>query len=171
MRKGLDIRDLAAKIEHNRELKRDFIAPTQTTTMQVVDKVPVLELERVGSFPIWDQAHDQIATKLNIPAKYYDRMRTEAPDLLATNVNAWFRKEPELRLVRTLDGEVRSFNSNKYQRIEHEEIAEVVLPILAEMPGVEIVASEITNSRMYIQAVMRSTTALVKVGDLVEAGL
>ena len=93
MKTGLSLTDLAKKIEANRELKRDFIADTSRTTMQVQeDKTVVLELpDDHGTFPLLPIAHDQIGARTGIPAKYYDRMRIDAPDLLATNVNAWFR--------------------------------------------------------------------------------
>ncbi len=99
-------------------------------------------------------------------------MRAQQPELLAANVNTWLSRAPqkERRMIRTLGGDVRAFLSNAYQRIENEEIAEVVLPILADIPGVEIVSAEITERRMYIQATTPSTLA-VKVGDEVRAGV
>lgn len=174
MKTGLSLQQLAAKIESNQELKRDYIADTARLTMQIQnDGVPVLEVqdkERL-EFPLLPLAHDQVAARLNIPSKYYDRMRTDAPDLLATNVNAWFRKNPEKRMIRTLGGDVRAFLSNRYNRIENEEIAEVVLPILAEIPDVRIVSSEITDRRMYIQALTPRIQGEVKKGDVVQAGV
>jgi len=66
MLKGLSLVDLATKIEANRELKRDFIAPSDQITMQVArgggeSPRPVLELPKDhGTFPILGLAHDQI---------------------------------------------------------------------------------------------------------------
>lgn len=172
MKTGLTLSQLAAKIEANKELKQDYIADTSETTMQVQsDKTIVLELPNQDTLPILPLAHEQIGSRLDIPRKYYDRMRSAAPDLLATNVNAWFRKSPEKRMVRTLGGDVRAFLSNRYNRIENEEIAEVVLPILAEIPDVRILSSEITEQRMYIQALTPRVTGEVKKGDVVQAGV
>lgn len=172
MRTGLSLTELAKRIEANHALKHDFIADTSALTMQVqTDKTVVLETPDAQTFPVRPIAHDQIGSRLEIPAKYYDRMLSEAPDLLATNVNAWFRKNPEKRMVRTLGGDVRAFLSNRYQRIEHEEIAEVVLPILAEIPDVKIVSSEITERRLYIQALAPRIEGEVKRGDIVQAGV
>jgi Domain of unknown function (DUF932) len=173
MKTGLSLSELAAKIEGNKELKQDYIADTSQTTMQVQnDKTVVLELPGdTGTFPIMPMAHDQIGARTKIPAQYYDRMLAEAPDLLATNVNTWFRKNPEKRMVRTLGGDTRAFLSNRYNRIENEEIAEVVLPILADIPDVRIISSEITERRMYIQALAPRVEGQVKVGDLVQAGI
>jgi len=171
MLKGLSLQDLAAKIEGNRNLKRDFVADTSTVTMQIqTDKVPVLELPGHGEFPLLPLAHDQIGTKTGIPAKYYDRMLNDDPDLLAINVNAWFRKTPEKRMIRTLGGDARAFLSNRYQRIEYEQIAEAALPVLADLPGVQIPSCEVTDRRLYIHFVVPTIQGEVKVGDVVQAG-
>lgn len=171
MLKGLSLTELAQKIEGQRAMKKDFIADTSSLTMQVQDGKTMLEMPNVGAFPIMETAHDQIGARLNIPSKYYDRMRDNAPDLLATNVNAWFRKAPEKRMVRTLSNNCRAFLSNRYQRIENEEIAEVALPILMDIPGVKIASCEVTDRRMYIQAITPRLEREVKKGDLVQAGV
>lgn len=172
MQTGLSIQELAAKIAANETLKRDYIADTSALTMQVhEDNKTVLEVADQGSFPIQKYAHDQIAERLKIPQKYYDRMQVEAPDLLATNVNAWFRKYPEKRMVRTLGGDARAFLSNRYQRIDNNHLANAALPVLAEYPEVRVVSSEVTDRRMYIQAVFPRLQAEVKKGDVVQAGV
>ena len=171
MLKGISLVELAKKIEANRDLKQDFIAPTEQLNMVVhEDKKVALNLP-VGSYPIMPLAHDQIAARVDIPKKYYERMRNEAPELLANNVNTWFRKNPEKRMVRTLGGDVRAFLSNRYNRIENEEIAEVAIPILYQIPDVKIVSAEVTDRRLYIQAVSPRLQGEVKKGDVVQAGV
>lgn len=178
MKTGLSLTQLAAKIEGNRALKRDYIASTDALRMEVdTDQTPLLVLDRAhtqhgnderhGILPI---AHDQFAAHVGIDLRYYRRMKAEAPQLLATNLNHWLSAKPTKRMLRTLGGDVRAFLSNSYQRIENEHIAEVVLPILAGIPGVEIVSSEVTDTRMYIQAVT-PTRLEVKLGDEVQAGV
>lgn len=175
MKTGLSLTELARKIEGNRELKHDLIASTSDCCVAIEsDGVPMLQVGLdAGSpqFGILPGAHDQIAARIGIPAKYYDRMRKDAPDLLASNVNHWFFNSPEKRMIRTLGGDARAFLSNRYQRIENEEIAEVALPILADIPDVKIVSSEITDRRMYIQAVAPRIEGEIKVGDTVQAGV
>lgn len=178
MKTGLSLTELAAKIEGNRALKRDYIASTSALRMEIdTDKTPLLVLdrehtphgndERHGILPL---AHDQFASHTGIDLRYYRRMRSEAPELLARNVNHWFAANPSKRLLRTLGGDARAFLSNSYSRVENEHIAEVVLPILAGIPGVQIVSSEITDRRMYIQAVTPNRLE-VKRGDEVQAGV
>ena len=98
-------------------------------------------------------------------------MRAENPELLAQNVNSWFAMTPQKRMVRTLDGNARAFLSERYRRIDNAEIAEAVLPILAEMPDVRIESCEITESKMYLKAVNPRLTAEVVPGDIVQSGI
>lgn len=184
MKTGLSLTQLAATIEANRSLKRDFIVPTNEAKMIIqADATPVLAFDMKlppavsavlaadAGLAIRETAHDQIAARLDIPRKYYDRMRSSQPELLADNVNTWFRANPERRMVRTLGGDVRAFLSDRYNRIENEEIAEVALPILARIPDVQIVSCEVTERRMYIQAVSPRVVGEVKKGDVVQAGV
>jgi len=167
---GLPLQKLAEKIERNRLLKKDFIASTDMLSVNVTGEGAMLEIPDHGAFPIRPLAHDQIGTHAGIPAKYYDRMLAEAPDLLATNVNTWFRKNPSKRMVRTLDKHARSFNSNSYRRIENEQIAEAVIPVLRELPGIQIVSSDVTERKLYIHFIVPTIEGEVKKGDVVQVG-
>lgn len=169
MQTGINLVELAQKIETQKAAKKDYVSDTEALMMQSDGNT--LFIEEHGQFGINKTAHDQIAGRLNIPRAYYDRMRTEAPDLLSVNVNRWFSTKSERRMVRTLDGNVRAFLSDRYQRIDNHEIAEVALPVLMNLPEVKIVSSEITEHRMYIQAVTPRTTMDVKKGDAVQAGV
>ncbi|HEX8838168.1 MAG TPA: hypothetical protein VF748_14600 [Candidatus Acidoferrum sp.] len=191
MLKGLNIQELAAKIAANQGTKRDLIASTDR--VQVVARDGGVKLQVFGQdygvdaeTVIQKVAHDQIAAHTGIPRDYYERMltgRTETdrkgrerlvipprPELLAQNVNTWFNANPQKRLVRQMGGATRAFLSNRYQRIENEEIAEVALPVLLNLPNVQIVSAEVTERRLYIQFVVPTIQGEVKVGDVVQAG-
>lgn len=172
MKTGISLMALAAKIEAQKDLKHDLIAPTAQTTVETsTDKVSSLIVPGHGSFPILPLAHRQIAAHTGIPAQYYDRMQVEQPALLASNINTWFSAKPANRMIRTLGGDMRAFLSDRYQRIENEEIAEAALPVLGALPGVKIVSCEVTERRLYIHAVVPTVTGEVKRGDVVEAGV
>jgi hypothetical protein len=51
---------------------------------------------------VGEVAHRQIGQRLEIHAKYYDRMQQHAPELLADNINWWLAHEPEQRMLRML---------------------------------------------------------------------
>jgi len=191
MKQGRSLTELAQEIERQNQpgAKRDYIVGVNALSMDndVLPRVNsedtvkfeprlVLKNGAIQRLPINGIAHRQIGERIGIPAKYYDRMLDSAPQLLAANVNHWFKSEGEKRMVRTLDGRVRAFLSNRYQRIDNHEVAEVVLPTLLEgNRKLQIVSCEVTERKLYIKAIDQSVVAEVKgsrrVGDLVEAGV
>jgi hypothetical protein len=173
MLKGINLTELSQRILAQQELKRDFISAANQLNMAVQsDGKVALEVQGNGQFPLQPLAHRQLGTFTNIPAQYYDRMKTDTPDLLASNVNRWLERMPNdrKRMVRTLGGDSRAILSNGYQRVEHEEIAEVALPVLHDLPSVRITSCQITDARLYIHFVVPGVQGEVKVGDVVQAG-
>ena len=138
MKTCMTIEDLLRKVVSQKEAKRDLVANTRDAVRMVdvsgSDK-PHLVLLREGAeqlerFTISEHAHRQIAGRLNVPWRYYDRLLRDHRDLVYANVNALFEREPESRLIRTLDGEVRAFLSDRYGFVEHEDVLEKTLPRL-----------------------------------------
>ncbi len=167
-RNGMNLVELAQEIVRRAEAKRDFVADTP----DLVFGDNALAIGAAGRFPLTDHAHGQIADRVGIPKRYYDRMRAEAPALLAGNVNHWFQKQPERRMVRTLDGQARAFLSDRYHRIDNERIAEAVLPVLLEGGGHgAVVSCCITDSKLYIQALFPRLEGEVRRGDPVQGGV
>ena len=172
MKSGLSLVDLAGKIQAQSAEKKDYLADTRDILLVVDNDKPKLELANQGQFDVRPVAHDQIGAYTGIPSRYYDRMLAEAPKLLADSVNTWLGKhKPERRMVRTLKNSgARAFLSDKFQRIENFEMAEVALKVLADFPQVKIVSSEVTERKMYIQFVVPTIEGEVKRGDVVQVG-
>lgn len=175
MKTGKSLTDLAREIDRQAGAKRDYIADTSALSMVAAEPPVGLRVMRsVDVLPITALGHRQIGERVGIPARYYEHMLAQAPGLLAVNVNHWFVESPEKRMIRTLDGQVRAFLSNRYQRIDNVQVAEAVLPVLSETKGIEVVSTEITEKRLYIKAVTHNVRAEIKskrVGDVVEAGV
>lgn len=177
MKAGLTIEELATEVMRQKDAKADYIVNTSMLAMEHCGTELVLRvlddshIDRIEPLDIADTAHRQIGTRLGIPAKYYGKMLTEHPDLLVTNVNAWFEREPTERMLRVLDGKVRAYLSNSYMRMDHYEIFASVLPVIGEIPDVQFVSCHITDNRMYIKAVDPHLTAEVAPGDTVKAGV
>lgn len=172
MKTGKTLSELAAEIERQRHEKKDYVADTPAITMG--DDATLAIKGNGAAMHVKPTAHRQIAERIGIPAKYYERMKAEAPALLAHNVNHWLQNNPERRMIRTLDGDVRAFLSDRYQRIDNYDVANVALPVLNDVGGIKVVSTEITDSRLYIKATTSNVVAEVKsrrVGDLVEAGV
>lgn len=169
MKTGLTLEQLAAEITRQQSAKEDYVVNTGNLrlesygpdlTLRVLDSDGA---DRIEPLEIGDIAHRQIGTHLSIPAKYYERMRSEDPGLLAHNVNTWLERTPAQRMIRVLDGKARAYLSNRYLRMDNYSIASAVLPILAEIPDVRIESCQITDSRMYIKAV--NPRLVMVVGD------
>lgn len=176
MKEGLSIQEMAAEIKRQSQLKEDYLINTQNLRMEPYSSDIYLHMYDNGTEPVEPMeinsvAHRQLGSRLKIPASYYDRMRTEHPELLAKNVNAWFQKEPAPRMLRTIGGTVRAFLSNRYRRIDNDEIASAVLPIIGQMEGARFESCQITESRMYIKVVNTRLEAEVVPGDIVQAGV
>ncbi|MBK8858804.1 MAG: DUF932 domain-containing protein [Opitutaceae bacterium] len=175
MKTMYSLSQLATMLDSNAQAMADYIVPMGMVKMGDDAK---LEVSGVPSEPreLTPIGHGQLGETLSIPKPYYDLMRASDPALLATNVNRRISTKPnERKLVRSLRGEYRAFLSDRYQRIDNKEVAEVTLNVLAGIPGVQVRSSAITESRLYIRAVTHEITATVKgsrqVGDVIAAGV
>lgn len=176
MKYGRTLNEMAMELTRQMNAKKDYLVDTRMMHFDADAENTMLNLVngQTGTTTILginEVAHDQIGQALGIPSKYYDKMRKENPELLAQNINSWFGKEPKVRMVRTLDGTARAFLSDKYRRIDNFEVAQTVLPIIADMPDARIESCDITESRMYIKVVNPRLTTEVVPGDIVQSGM
>jgi hypothetical protein len=182
MKIGRTLSEVAAEIERQAQTKHDYIADTRQ--LRLDDDGHTLALDGHGIFETKDLALTQIGAHAGIPVPYMRRMQTEAPALLARNVNHWFQAKPAQRMVRTLDGGARAFLSSRYARIDNLEVVETVLPVLSQVAdrhgGMEVVSTEVTENRLYIKTVFpmlrqdeKSSVLrhLIEGGDLSRFGL
>jgi len=157
MKRGKSLTELAQEIERRAESKQDFIAPVQklSASVETVDALPqvVMNLQGQEAFPIAPYAHGQMAGYLEIPKKYYDRMLTDAPQILVDSINRWFQDHAnEARMIRVLDAKMRALLSDRFRPLENEDLAEAVLPVLNEL-GVMVISADITERKFYLKAV------------------
>jgi hypothetical protein len=174
MRAGMSLVQLAQAIEDVENRKKDFLVNTEVLSM--ADNGLSLNIGDQGTYLPNGVAHRQIAERLKIPKPYYDRMMVESPGLLATNVNHWFTKQPERRLVRTLaddnrGGVARAFLSDSYKFRENYTVAEALLPVIHTRNDLEVMSAEITDTRMYLQLISHNLEGEVKVGEPVKGGI
>lgn len=158
MKSGLSLQELAAEIERRAGAKKDLVVSTKHLEVTPDLKLTVADKEQFGINKI---AHGQIASHCEIPKKYYDKMLADAPDLLANNINTWFRKYPSPRMVRALDGNARALLSDRYRPLENEDLAQAVLPAILDL-GLDVMSSQITETRLYLKAVHPKVTRELK---------
>lgn len=167
MKQGKSLVDLAKELERLEGVKRDFIAdtrqlqvaPTATLNPENVQRENAAALSMIigdsngGDLvcPVNGHAMNQIGSRLGIPKKFADKLAEKHPDMLAYNVNGLFSREPEKRMIRTLEGSVRAFMSDRYRIIDNYDVANVVLPALLEAKA-EIISCDVTWKKLYIKA-------------------
>lgn len=177
-----NLADFAQIVDGIAATAQDFVATTNAMRTDSSEDGTMLTLDGVRSdqpaaYPINDYAHTQIAARLGIPLQYYRRMQKDAPALLDANIDRWFNQPVERRLVRTLNGEVRAFLSDRYQRIDNIDIMRAISPVLAEIgkahPELRVESAGITDKKMYLKVVVPTIQYELQsrnVGDIVQAG-
>jgi Domain of unknown function (DUF932) len=172
MKTGRTIVELAQELLDQQQSKRDFHAQTKSLTMVPSGEFQLDTTAGMEIMPATAHAHGQMASKLNIPKVYYDRMKSQSPHLLADNVNHWLEQRPaETGLIRTLRGQMRAFLSNRYRIVDNHDILEMVIPELAEMgSGIKIASCQVTDEKMYLKVINTDLEAAISVGDPVQAG-
>jgi len=175
MNRGISLQSLKSEVVRQQNAKRDVLAPLGRLNMEVLTK-PTSEGKSVGvSFGnstdavlnidgkethlLQPMAHSHLAEEAGIPKAFYDRLRGSFPELLAENVNTLIHTEPrKVRTVRMLDNKVRAILSDRYRTLDNYDLMSVVLPILEEQ-RVDVVSSQITESKMYLKVILPTLEA------------
>ena len=96
--------------------------------------------ETLESMKLTEWAHAQLAGKLDIPIKYYNKMKSQEHQLFIDNVNTWLHKpkmgseaKDDRLLIRSMDNNVRGVLSTKYKPIANKQVTLVALQTLAEL--------------------------------------
>jgi len=171
--KGRSLSELAAEVEHIRDSAQDYkVSPSNIEMDNNGEiKIGIKKTSEIVEPTSW--AHQQIASFLDIPKAYYDRLKG-MPDkaLLAHNVNHWLHDHsPEdRRMLRTVDGKLRGFLSPKYRRLDSYDLLNVVVPILQQYKF-QIVSCELTDMRLYIKATLPSLQKAVAKNDVIQSGV
>ena len=173
MKQGIKtIQNLYGELERQRAARKDLIADTRSINVNSVGNLSMLTVDTDAdklSYRISEIAHRQIADRLGIPYKYYERMRQENPKLLDSNINSWLTVAPEKRMLRTLDGKLRAFLSARYRRLDNLELVDHVLPVIAGMKGCEVISCDVTETHLYLKIINKTMKTEVVPGDVVQA--
>ena len=173
MKTGQNINEIAKQVLKMAAAKKDYAMDTRNLKMTRTAQLAFVVGGKSVEVAPTDRCVNQIAARVGIPRAYAARLQTEAPGLLADNVNHWFQSAPEVRMLRTYqNGENvgRAFLSQKYRSLDNDDMLRMVLPKLMEA-GCEIKSSEVTEKRLYVQAVFPKVQGEIKVGDVVQAGV
>jgi len=180
MKRGMSLESLLTTVVEQQKTKRDFVANTEEAIAMVdAEELPnqvAIVLRKEGEselerFAISDNCHRQISARLQIPLKYYFRLLNDHRDLVMQQVNALFEREPQTRLLRTIeqDGQAvaRAFLSNRYKMIDNDQVLEQVLPPLVkgDIPN-QMLSSNISENRMYLKVLFTDDSLAQEIGTL-----
>jgi hypothetical protein len=174
MKTGRTLMSLAQELTRQLATKKDLVVPSALlshATSAGATQLTVEQAAGLSQFGVTPLARRQLAEKLAIPYAYFERMREQQPQLLDSNVNTWLQSEPDRRMLRTLDGNVRAVLSDRYRRLDNYDLAESVLPILQQLPEVIFESVELTETKMYVKCITPRLTFEVAPGDVVQAGV
>ncbi len=171
--KGRSIVEIAQELERVKNNSHDLKVAPELIAMDHRGNIQVGSTnETKNYFRPTSWAHQQLASYLDIPKNYYDKLQDSNKALLANNVNHWLYNKPadDRRLLRTVDGKLRGILSSRYRRLDSYDLINVVFPIL-QSNRFEIVSAEYTEKRLYLKATLPSLRADIKVGDTVQYGV
>ena len=115
----MKLQSLIEELERQKPLKWDKRINSSHLEMTLFENQTRFQIHGENSFPILKPCHNQIADKLEIPFKYYHKMESEAPELLAENVNTWLKNKEKDFFIRGLGDSIRAFLSERYRVIDH----------------------------------------------------
>lgn len=124
-------------------------------------------------FHISDLAHTDLAARLDIPKRYYDRMREErVPFILAENVGYWLRHDTRKFMLRTYtrdDGPsyLRAVLSDRYARMDDEDMLAATLVGIRDAgidPSAVSIDGDLTEKRLRVRITAKSVA--LNVGEL-----
>ena len=154
MKTGRTFEQLRSEVERQSTLKRDFLAPSSDLHLSDYNEFRVGDK---GYFNVNDNAHRQIAAKLQIPFKYYMRMQ-EQPDsqlLLRQNVNHWLQTTTDHRMIRTLGGDMRAMLSDRYRVLDNDDLISYLVPMMdSQGQEIHVCSSEVTETHLYFKATL-----------------
>lgn len=170
MKQGKSLQELVTEIERQDTAKEDYIIRESSTRMADDGRINISFNGNARTLMPTDRFEQQLGTALDIPRKYYSKMKDQHPQLLAENVNAWLERGQSSHMVRALDDQARALLSPNYRRIDNYEIAGAILPRISSSAGMDIVSCEVTHESLYIKVVNERIKGEVRLGDIVQAG-
>ena len=176
MKSGMSLESLLVEVQRQETTKRDFVSSTkeamrmvEPTTFDQNQTVKIVllsgEESQLERFEVTEQCHRQIASRLNIPFKYYSRLLDDHSDLVISQVNALFEREPEIRLLRTIDGKARAFLSDRYRRLDNAQVLQQALPpIVKSEMETQLLSTNVEENSMHLKVLFTDPALTQTIG-------
>ena len=162
---------LLQKVQDQANRARDFLAPTHDLQKGTTDDgLPYVVMEASKGVPtqlfdINEVAFSQISSNAGIDVRTAKRLQEQVPTEFDSVVNALWRKNPNVRMLRTHDhvessdktvvgsnGKLRAFVSDKFKTFDNAHLLNATLPQLMESDAQwQVVSGDISERRMYLR--------------------
>jgi len=115
-------------------------------------KYSMIRIDDHGSYGLTDHAHEQLSQIIEIPKRYYDKLKACNPELLCMNLNSWIDKP---YMFRILDNKIIAVMSDRYRIIDNYDVLMCALDTIKKKHhhGVKVHSCELTDTKMYIRMV------------------
>lgn len=148
-KKGVPIRQLLEEIVRQEKVKVDRTVPSRDLRVDINGLLRVNADTRVN---MSDRFRGHLASYLEIPKQYVDKLAAKDVELMAINFNRLLaaRDSSEARLVRMLDGKARALMSDTYAVFDHCQLTRGVLQPLMDR-GLSVASAQITETKLYLK--------------------
>jgi hypothetical protein len=179
---------LLQQVQEQANRSQDFLAPTDQLQLMTGDRgdgsnVSQIIMEQAGGMPTQiltanDVAFDQIAQRAGLDVRTARRLQQGYSVEFDGLINAIWRKEPAVRMLRTYDngnntGMARAFVSDKFKTFDNAHLLNAALPQLMESDAQwRVVNGTVTDKRLYLRLKSEVITGEgAAVGDVMALGI
>ncbi len=163
---GMSLAELHAKVQDLQASKLDLVVDSRRLTMKIGgspegDRPTTLWVETQDG-PLGLDFNDvwltQALQRTKIPLKHGRRLLADHADLLASELNALWSREPAQGMLRTMGGKARAWLSTSFRRLDHLDMLEATLPTLEEL-GARALRGYLSDSRLYLNVINPNLSA------------
>ena len=160
---NLSLPELIQTVNQNERKKRDHLIESNALSVTTRDNQTYLNVPgKFGdSYVLNETARSQLATKLDIPYRYAERLRMEEPRLLDQNLNALLRRSNEKRLIRTMGDNCRAFLSDSYRILDHYNFLGTIMSLMAQMPDAKLNEAYLSETHLHLTLVLQNAQGYV----------
>jgi hypothetical protein len=191
MKIGTPIRELTKELQRQAAAKVDHLADVSEMRLEGG------QIHFKGGFEVNDIAHGQIAEYLGIPKAFYDDMRSrnlsaevrsahpgvsrsiiediggaDDPKLFDVACNTLLHQKDGKRLLRTLDGRVRAFLSDRFNvDIDNYDVLRMAAKAISEvgLSAEDVGSCDVTDRKLYLKVLSPRLQAVVRPSNLANA--
>ena len=177
MKHGMTLQEMATRIQHNAENRQDYVVPVSnmdfgrnsTGDIEFYSGVP--NHGGIGGV-VNNHALSQLATELDIPARFVTVLKEQDPEFLPEVLNRRANKSESNRMLRTIDGRLVGVVSPSFSRsFDNDTIMKAILPELMSSSDYEIKSCNVSDTMMQLKVVTPKLQGEVRVGDIIQGGI